>query len=160
MGSGISDHSITRKVGGVSKIEPNYDKLGPLLADFGHTIADDVGEMPQRAYAFVSGGDRSAQYKVYVDEGDAVRVYFPDDLFGVIMDIWEAENGKREPALRWVYFNYDIEDGRFRVQFCYPEEIAAGTDEDDWQAAAVRERFGDKRVIEPDFPTEDDPPRS
>lgn len=141
-------------------IEPDYERLGPLLADFGQVIADAVGHMPNRAYAFVYAGDGWVQDKVYVDEGDAVRVYFPDDETDVLRDIWEAENAKREPALRWVYFNYDIENGKFRVHFYYPEEIAPGTNEDDWQAAAVQERFGNKRVIEPDIPTMDDLPRS
>lgn len=139
--------------------DPDDGRLGPVLTRFGQTIADEAGRPPQRAYAFVYGEDNWAQFAVYVDEGEAVRLIFPDELFDISTEIWRVENGKRAKPLRWVYFEYDIQDGKFDAHFFYPEEIASGTGPLDWENAGVRQRFGNKRVIQPDIPTVDDPPQ-
>lgn len=137
----------------------SYELLGPLMTDLGHAVASQLGELPKRAYVFVIAERGTAQVALYVEHDDVVSSLIPaDDLFEIAMKIWQIDNAKRAEALRWIYFEYDIQDGRFDAHFYYPEEIAPGTDSDDWQTAGEKKRFGDKHILQPEIPTMESPP--
>lgn len=140
--------------------EPDDERLGPLMTEFGESIAAEVGHLPDRAYVLAYCENNWAQIEMYVDEGEVLRRYFgaDDKLHDIAMEIWQVDNGSRKKALRWIYFEYDIVEGKFNAHFFFPEDIRPGTDIEEWEKAGLQKRFGDKRIIQPPDPFGDDLP--
>lgn len=71
-----------------------------------------------------------------------------------LLDLWEAQDG----GDRWSEMEYVLRDGKFEVAYIYPDELDAEEDVVERRARAVRRHFGEKPIVYPPWPPEDDAP--
>lgn len=69
-----------------------------------------------------------------------------------LLDLW----GAQEEVNRLMEMEYLLRDGRFDVAYVYPDAIDVEEDVVERRARAVRRHFGDKPIIYPPWPPEDD----
>ena len=62
-----------------------------------------------------------------------------------LLELWEAQEGDD----RWSELEYVLRDGRFDVNYFYPDEIDPEEDLADRRARSVRQHFGDKPIVYP-----------
>ena len=62
-----------------------------------------------------------------------------------LLELWEAQEGDD----RWSELEYVLRDGRFDVNYFYPDEIDPEEDLADRRARSVRRHFGDKPIVYP-----------
>lgn len=129
------------------------DKLGPLLTEIGQELAVMLDRYPEGALLFVEAGDGWVGGAVFIEEERAVRWMKPShEIFELVRKLWAADNAERSASEGWIFMEYDVRDGRFHGSFTYRDQVAPGSDSDDWEDAAVAKRFGDKPVIYPPMP--------
>lgn len=127
-----------------------YDALGPLLNEIGQALADVVGGDPNGVFFYVEIGPGWVSPNIFKDEGAVVRFYRPPgpSLSDILFDLWYAESD--DESKRWSVMEYAVKDGKFEVGFKYPDEVdVSGPPDDERRQAALRRRFGDKKVIYP-----------
>ena len=62
-----------------------------------------------------------------------------------LLELWEAQEGDD----RWSELEYVLRDGRFDVNYFYPDEIDPEEDLADRRARSGRRHFGDKPIVYP-----------
>ncbi|WP_308223060.1 hypothetical protein [Sphingomonas sp. J344] len=77
-----------------------------------------------------------------------MRFYPPDDpvLSDILFDIWHAEP---DEAKRWSAMEYVVEDGKFRAEYKYPDEVDVTKPDIERREAALRAHFGNRKVVYP-----------
>ena len=130
-----------------------------LLAEIGHLLAEDT-EYPLDDTLLYAVLDRGyVEASIFKNLGNQILYRWPDmDTLGnALLELWEAQES--EP--RWAEIEYLVKDGRFTVTYTYPDEIDPKENEDDMFARRtriVRKYFGDKPIVYPPFPPDDDAP--
>ena len=71
-----------------------------------------------------------------------------------LLDLWEAQQDRD----RWAEMIYLLRDGKFEVAYFYPDGIDPEEDVAERRERAVREHFGEKPIVYPPWPPEDDAP--
>ena len=66
--------------------------------------------------------------------------------------LWDAE----KPENRWAEIEYLIIGDTFEVAYTYTDEIDPNEDTFERRARIVKRHFGDKPIVYPTFPPEDD----
>jgi hypothetical protein len=69
----------------------------------------------------------------------------------VLLDLWEAQNGKD----RWEEIHYLVKDGLFDVSFVYPDQLDSDAMWLEHRDEVIKQHFGDKPVEYPDWDDED-----
>lgn len=117
--------------------------IGPLLAEIGQLLAQDVRADPEGAFLYVEAGDgwnkasistEMSRVVLYRDVGDA--------LIERLFDLWYLES----PEKRWTTMQYDIQNGSFAVKFGYEDVESEGDFEAGRREGLDRARFGDKPI--------------
>lgn len=125
-------------------------EMGDILNAIGQHTADILGEIPNDVFVYIEAGDNWQGAGIFKDIGNRVIYYDPSHaLIEEIERLWEAA----DPAHKWRILYYDIKDGRFSVEFHYPEEFAEDEDWHEHRERALEERYGEKQVVYP--PPED-----
>ena len=128
-----------------------YDKLGPLFADVGGELAKIVAGDPDGTFLYVEAGEGWLSCGVFKEDGGSVRYYRPtSDLTDLLFEAWHTD----EPNKRWAVMEYDVVGTKFDARFKFPDEVDVESFEMDREAIALRNRFGDKPVIYPAWPPE------
>ncbi|MFT3975900.1 MAG: hypothetical protein QM688_02105 [Sphingomonas bacterium] len=130
-----------------------------LLAEIGLLLAKDT-EYPLDDTLLYAVLDRGyVEASIFKNLGNQILYRWPDmDTLGdALLELWEAQES--EP--RWAEIEYLVKDGRFTVTYTYPDEIDPKENEDDMFARRtriVRKYFGEKPIVYPPFPPDDDAP--
>lgn len=124
----------------------NLDELGPLLNEIGRVLAEISDGDPEGVFLYVEIAPGWVSSSVFKDEGSSVRnLDSAMDLDELLFDLWYAvPEGKR-----WSVLEYDIKGGSFEASFQYPEDVDVEVVDGARREAALRARYGDKRVIYP-----------
>lgn len=130
------------------------DKLGPMLAEVGKEAAVIVGGDPDGLYFYAEVEEGGAVFaSVFMDEKEAVRYYDPThELLDLIVEAWEMSSPKERK--RWIVMEYQVVGTKFDVTVRYKEEIDPDSFVTDRRRAALKARYGDKKIIYPPIPEE------
>jgi hypothetical protein len=129
------------------------DRTEDLLNKIGQLLAEDE-EYPLDGTLLHARVQRnSVGPSIFKDRGDHILYRDPDlDRLGdALLDLWEAQEG----AERWEELQYFVKDGRFEVVFVYPEELDPEEMSMDRRDKVVKQYFGDKPVVYPDWDDDD-----
>ncbi len=126
----------------------NYRMAGPLLSELGQELAAFVGGDPNGIFFYVEIGEGWVRPSLFRAEGEIVRFYPPDDpiLSDILFDIWYIEP---DPSKRWSVMEYVVENGNFRAEYKFPDEVDVTKPDIERREAALRAHFGDRKVVYP-----------
>lgn len=142
-------------------------QTGDMLNAIGQHLCDIIEQHPDGTYMYAEVGEGSCEAGVFLDEGQQVVYFEPnDELFDALFDLWAfAEADKK-----WAVLHYEVKDGTFEARFSYPDQLDPDESGFDRRERALLERYGEKPVIYPkqdgnfrtltldDFPDEDENP--
>ncbi len=125
-----------------------YEVLGPLLSELGQELGEILGGNPDGVFLYVESGEGWVAPSVFRKDGDVVRYYPSEDsaLSDILFDIWHAES---DEAKRWSVMLYVVENGKFRAEYKFPDEVDVTKPDIERREAALRAHFGDRKVIYP-----------
>ena len=115
---------------------PTADDLADLAA-----VVDEARELAPvaRALCGAAGSPECAEVATVVDRGlDEVAPV----LDAVLEAYWDA-CGREDPARAWRVITYVIDEGAFKVELKFPEQVDEDEDLADRRPAAVRAVFGE-----------------
>jgi hypothetical protein len=140
------------------------DRRNVVQTDDSEALLNEIGQLlaQDREYSGIDtllysevGHDYIGEsiFKI-LDDRFLYRRPFDRRLPYALLELWEAQDGN----YRWSELEYVLRDGRFEVNFFYPDEIDPEEDLTDRRARSVRRHFGDKPIVYPpwdphDFPT-------
>lgn len=127
-------------------------KIGQLLGEDSEYPLEGTLLYAELDHAYVSPS-------IFKNLGNQILYRSPDldSLGDALLDLWEAQDSKP----RWAEMEYLVQDGRFTVSFTYPDEIDPKENENDMFARSTRiarKYFGEKPIVYPPFPPDDDEP--
>ena len=127
-----------------------------LLNEIGQLLMEDR-EYPVEPTLLYAQLDRNmVSESIFKELGNQILYRRPviEGLPYALLDLWEAQGG----GDRWSEMEYVLRDGKFEVAYIYPDEIDAEEDVVERRARAVRRHFGEKPIVYPPWPPEDDAP--
>jgi hypothetical protein len=130
------------------------DRTERLLNEIGLILGEDT-EYPLDGtllYAEVDAGWVSPS--IFKSRGNHILYRSPDldRISGPLLDLWDEQ----EPQRRWAEIECVINDGKFAATFNYSEEIDPEEGPLDRRDRIVKRHFGDKPIVYPPFPDDDD----
>lgn len=132
------------------------DEAEELLNEIGRLLAEDR-EYPFEPTLLYAQLDRNMiGESIFKELGNQILYRRPviDRLPYALLDLWETQEGDD----RWMEMEYLVRDGRFEVAYIYPDAIDPEEDVVERRARAVRRHFGQKPIVYPPWPPEDDVP--
>ena len=124
-----------------------------LLNEIGAVLAEDVDYPLDGTLLYAEVWPDAVSSAVFKNGGDHVAYQDgPGPLVSMLLDLWEQAN----PAKRWAEMEYVVRGGKFEASFTYPEEIDPEEDPFDRRRRIVRSHFGDKPIVYPPMPTDDE----
>ena len=128
--------------------DKKFEILGPLYAEIGRQIFEDVGG-PNGVFVYGEAGEGWVEVSVFKDKGRFVQYYSPSrELSDLIIKAWKTE----PPNKRWAVMMYEIKDGAFDATFRFPEEIDPDESSFERSERVLKQRYGDKQVKYPPVP--------
>ena len=124
------------------------------LNEIGQLLAEDT-EYPLDGTLLYAIVDRTmVGPSIFKDRGSHILYRWPDlnRLSRALLDLWNVER----PDKPWAEIEYVIRNGRFDVSFTYPEELDPNEDPGDRRDRIVKKHFGEKPIIYPPWPPDDD----
>jgi hypothetical protein len=125
-----------------------------LLNEIGQLLAENA-EYPLADTLLYSELDKNfVSIAIFVNRDKDVlyRDDAPDRLTYALLELWEAE----DPGKRWAEIEYVVRNGEFEAEFTYADEIDPEEDSFDRRDRIVERHFGDKPIVYPPPPSEDD----
>ena len=125
-----------------------------LLNEIGQLLAEDTA-YPLDGTLLHAELDRNyVAPSIFKDLGDHILYRTPDlDTLGdALLDLWEAQDSK----LRWREIEYVVRGDQFEAQFTYPDAIDPEDDPLERRRRIVKKHFGDKPIVYPPMPTDDE----
>lgn len=132
------------------------DESEKLLNEIGQLLTED-SEYPSEATLLYAQLDRNmVGESIFKELGNQILYRRPviKGLPYALLDLWEAQGGDD----RWAEMEYVLRDGKFEVAYIYPDEIDRDEDVVERRARAVRRHFGEKPIVYPPWPPEDEVP--
>lgn len=130
------------------------DRTELLLNEIGQLLTENAPR-PLDATLLYAELDRNfVSIAIFMDRGSEVhyRDDAPERLTFALLELWEAE----DPDNRWKEIEYVLRDGRFEVSFNYADEIEPDEDSFRRRDSIVADHFGDKPIVYPPPPSEED----
>ncbi|QKR98686.1 hypothetical protein F9288_02775 [Sphingomonas sp. CL5.1] len=125
-----------------------------LLVKIGHILAVDTEYPPDGTLLYARLDHAYVSPAIFKHLGNQILYRWPDlDALGdALLELWEAQDS--EP--RWAEIEYLVENGRFTATYIYPDEIDPEDDDTfNRRDRIVRKYFGDKPIVYPPFPPDD-----
>lgn len=122
-----------------------------LLVEIGHILAEDHEYPLDGTLLYAKLGRNSVSPSIFKELGNQILYRWPDldRIGGPLLDLWEEQDTDH----RWGEMAYIVRDGRFEVNYAYPDEIDVDEDSLDRRDKVVRRYFGEKPIVYPDgFP--------
>lgn len=134
------------------------DESERLLAEIGQLLAEDTEYPLNNTLLFARVYHDAVGPSVFKELGNQILYRdLPlglDPISSALLDLWDAQDSDD----RWEHIEYVVRGGRFDVTYTYPDAIDP---EEDWieqRDRVVRRHFGDKPIVYPPWPPEDDLP--
>lgn len=127
-----------------------------LLVEIGRLLAEDDAYPLDGTLLYAKLDYNVVGPSIFKELGNQILYRRPDlDRLGdALLDLWDAQDTDD----RWAEIEYVIRDGRFDVTYTYPDEIDPEEDSNERRERVVRRHFGDKPIVYPPPPLEDDIP--
>ncbi len=132
------------------------DDAEELLNEIGRLLAEDR-EYPFEPTLLYAQLDRNmVGESIFKELGNQVLYRRPviERLPDALLDLWEMQEGDDW----WMEMEYLVRDGRFEVAYIYRDAIDPEEDVIERRARSVRRHFGEKPIVYPPWPPEDDIP--
>ena len=121
-------------------------EIGEKLNKIGQLTADILGKRPKDVFIYILAGDQWQEASIFDDLGNRVIYHDPTrELFEEIGRLWAVA----DPEKKWHMIHYDIKDGRFEVEYFYPDQLDPDEDSHEFRERALAARYGDKPVVYP-----------
>jgi hypothetical protein len=139
---------MNRKEGEMSNTETER-----LLNRVSQLLAEDKEYPLEGTLLHAEVRRNSVSPSIFKDRGNQIVYRSPDlnRLGDALLDLWEAQEGED----RWEELQYLVKDGRFEVTFVYPEDLDPDEMSLDRRDKVLKQYFGDKPVVYPDWDDED-----
>ncbi len=122
-------------------------EIGDILNAIGQHTADIIGKVPNDVFVYITASDQRQGGAIFENLPDQVIYYDPSQaMFKEIQHLWDAA----DPDKKWDMLHYDIKDGKFSVEYFYPEDLDPDIWNHDYREDALIARYGDKPVIYPE----------
>lgn len=123
------------------------DESNALLNEIGHLLAQDRDYPGVDTLLYAEVGHDYIGESIFKILGNQFLYRRPLNrrLPYALLELWEAQEGDD----RWSELEYVLRDGRFDVNYFYPDEIDPEEDLADRRARSVRRHFGDKPIVYP-----------
>lgn len=132
------------------------DEAEKLLNEIGQLLMEDRKYPVEPTLLYAQLDRNMVGESIFKELGNQVLYRRPviEGLPNALLDLWEAQEGED----RWAEMEYLLRDGKFEIVYIYPDEIDAEEDLVERRARAVRRHFGEKPIVYPPWPPEDDAP--
>ncbi|MFT3968546.1 MAG: hypothetical protein QM690_21980 [Sphingobium sp.] len=132
------------------------DKAGDLLNEIGRLLAEDDEYPFEPTLLYAQLDCNMVGEAIFKELGNQIlyRRPFIKALPYVLIDLWEAQKGNG----RWMEIEYLVRDGKFEVAYIYPDAIDPEEDVVERRARSVQRHFGEKPIVYPTWPPEDNVP--
>ncbi|WP_231731988.1 hypothetical protein [Sphingomonas sp. CCH5-D11] len=132
------------------------DEAEKLLNEIGQLLMEDRKYPVEPTLLYAQLDRNMVGESIFKELGNQILYRRPviEGLPYALLDLWEAQEGED----RWAEMEYLLRDGKFEIVYIYPDEIDAEEDLVERRARAVRQHFGEKPIVYPPWPPEDDAP--
>lgn len=132
------------------------DEAEKLLNEIGQLLMEDRKYPVEPTLLYAQLDRNMVGESIFKELGNQILYRRPviEGLPYALLDLWEAQEGED----RWAEMEYLLRDGKFEIVYIYPDEIDAEDDLVERRARAVRRHFGEKPIVYPPWPPEDDAP--
>jgi len=130
------------------------DEVDSLLDEIGRLLAADREYPTNPTLLYAQLDEDMIGESIFKELGNQVLYRRPTNkrLHFALLELWEAQEGDD----RWMELEYLCHEGRFEVVYIYPDEIDRDEDVVERRARAVLRRFGEKPIVYPPWPPEDE----
>jgi hypothetical protein len=130
------------------------DETDRFLGEIGQLLAEDAAYPLDGTLLYARVHPAMVAPSIFKNLGNNIAYRRPDldRLCPVLLDLLDAE----EPANRWAEIEYLVKGGAFQVTYTYADEIDPDEDTFVRRDRIVKRHFGDKPIVYPPFPPEDD----
>ncbi len=120
-----------------------------ILAEIGQMLAADPAYPVENSLLQAEVDPEMISPSIYKDAGDHVMYRLPDlDRWSdILLELWYA----REKNDRWSEIEYIIRNGRFEVNYIYPDDVGRSESIGERRKQALRRYYGDKPVRYPSW---------
>lgn len=132
------------------------DEAEKLLNEIGQLLMEDRDYPFEPTLLYAQVHRNAIGESIFKELGNQILYRRPviEGLPYALLDLWEAQDGDD----RWAEMEYLLRDGKFEVAYIYPDEIDAEEDLVERRARAVRRHFGEKPIVYPPWPADDEFP--
>ena len=132
------------------------DEAELLLNEIGQLLTEDSEYSSEPTLLYAQLDRNMIGESIFKEPGNQILYRRPvnERLPYALLDLWEAQEGDD----RWAEVEYLVRDGKFEVAYIYSDEIDPEEDVVERRARGVRRHFGEKPIIYPPWPPEDDVP--
>lgn len=130
------------------------DETDRLLGEIGQLLAEDTAYPLDGTLLYAQVDSNFVAPSIFKNSGNSVIYRYPDldRLGGALLELWEAE----EPKNRWEEIEYRVQDDKFEVAYTYADEIDPDEDTFERRDRVVKRHFGDKPIVYPPLPPDED----
>lgn len=130
------------------------DETDRLLGEIGQLLAEDTAYPLDGTLLYAKVDSNYVAPSIFKNRGNNIVYRRPDlDRLGdALLDLWDAE----KPENRWAEIEYLITGETFEVAYTYADEIDPEEDPFERRGRIVKRHFGDKPIVYPAFPPEDE----
>jgi hypothetical protein len=130
------------------------DEANALLNEIGQLLAADREYSLEPTLLYAQLDDNMVGDSIFKELGNQILYRRPINarLPFALLELWETQEGDE----RWMELEYLCHDGRFEVVYIYTDEIDPDEDVVARRARAVQRRFGDKPIVYPPWPPQDE----
>ena len=130
------------------------DETDRLLGKIGQLLAEDTAYPLDGTLLYARLASNMVAPSIFKNRGNSILYRHPDlDRLGdALLDLWGAE----EPDNRWAEIEYLVRGDTFEVAYSYADAIDPEEDTFVRRDRIVRQHFGDKPIVYPPFPPDDD----
>lgn len=125
-----------------------------LLNEIGRLLMEDGEYSSEPTLLYAQLDHNMIGQSIFKELGNQLLFRWPINqrLPYALLELWEAQDGQD----RWSELEYVLRDGNFDVAYFYPDEIDPQEDVTERRERALQRHFGDKPIVYPPLPTEDE----
>lgn len=130
------------------------DETDRLLGKIGQLLAEDKAYPLDGILLYARVASNMVAPSIFENRGNTIVYRRPDlDRLGdALLELRDTE----EPDNRWAEIQYLVQGDTFEVAYTYADEIDPDEEPFDRRDRIVARHFGDKPIVYPPFPPEDD----
>jgi hypothetical protein len=125
-----------------------------LLSEIGRLLMDDREYPSEPTLLYAQLDHNVVGESIFKELGNQILFRWPMNqrLLYALLELWEAQDGKEW----WTELEYVLRAGTFEVAYFYPDEIDPNEDVVERREAAVRRHFGEKPIVYPPLPSDEE----